>query len=117
MKQYIYADNAATTKMSDAAAHTMITLLEEAWGNPSSLYLHGQKAKEVLEQAREEIAAVIGAEPNVALKIADDGRYTVRGQSVARSEMLVLPCAQIETIKAVAGTKPHPVATIDINGT
>ncbi len=55
----IYADNAATTKMSDTAAHTMITLLEEAWGNPSSLYLHGQKAKEALEQAREEIAAVI----------------------------------------------------------
>ena len=63
----IYADNAATTKMSDAAAHTMITLLEEAWGNPSSLYLHGQKAKEVLEQAREEIAAVIGAEPREIL--------------------------------------------------
>ena len=48
----IYADNAATTKMSPAAIHTMTTLLEEAWGNPSSLYEHGQKAKEVLEQAR-----------------------------------------------------------------
>ncbi|MBO4873544.1 MAG: cysteine desulfurase [Lachnospiraceae bacterium] len=59
----IYADNAATTKMSEAAVHTMTTLLQEVWGNPSSLYVHGQKAKEVLEQAREEIAAVIGASP------------------------------------------------------
>ena len=59
----IYADNAATTKMSESAIHTMTTLLNESWGNPSSLYLHGQKAKEVLEKAREEIAAVIGAQP------------------------------------------------------
>ena len=56
----IYADNAATTKMSDKAIQTMACLLQEAWGNPSSLYVHGQKAKEVLEQAREDIASVIG---------------------------------------------------------
>ena len=59
----IYADNAATTKMSEAAVHTMVALNEECWGNPSSLYLHGQKAKEALEKAREEIAALIGAGP------------------------------------------------------
>ena len=59
----IYADNAATTRMSEAAVHTMTTLLNEVWGNPSSLYLHGQKAKEVLEKAREDVAAVIGAQP------------------------------------------------------
>ena len=59
----IYADNAATTKMSEAAIHTMVSMMNEAWGNPSSLYGHGQEAKEVLEKAREEIAAVINAEP------------------------------------------------------
>ena len=37
----IYADNAATTKMSDAAVRTMTALLGEAWGNASSLYVHG----------------------------------------------------------------------------
>lgn len=63
----IYADNAATTKMSDAAAHTMMTLINEAWGNPSSLYEHGQKAKEVLEQARADVASVIGAQPREIL--------------------------------------------------
>ena len=60
----IYADNAATTKMSDAAIHTMVSLMNEEWGNPSSLYTHGQKAREVLEKSREEVAAVIGASPD-----------------------------------------------------
>ena len=58
----IYADNAATTKMSPAAIQTMTSLLNDAWGNPSSLYAHGQKAKEILEKAREDVAGIIGAE-------------------------------------------------------
>ena len=48
--------------MSEKAIQTMTTLLEETWGNPSSLYEHGQKAKTVLENARAEIAAAIGAD-------------------------------------------------------
>ena len=63
----IYADNAATTKMSDAAIQTMINMMNESWGNPSSLYTHGQNAKEVLEKAREEVAAIIGAQPREIL--------------------------------------------------
>ena len=59
----IYADNAATTKMSEAAVRTLIETQAIGWGNPSSLYAHGQKAKEILEKAREDVAAVIGAEP------------------------------------------------------
>ena len=63
----IYADNAATTKMSEAAIHTMITTAQETWGNPSSLYQTGQKAKEVLEEARSRVAEAIGAEPREIL--------------------------------------------------
>ncbi|MCR4842924.1 MAG: cysteine desulfurase [Eubacterium sp.] len=59
----IYADNAATTRMCDAAITTMTKLMREVWGNPSSLYTHGQNAKEALEEARGEIAGVIGAKP------------------------------------------------------
>lgn len=59
----IYADNAATTKMSDKAIETMVKLMKETYGNPSSLYGIGQKAKEVLEEARADVAAVIGATP------------------------------------------------------
>ncbi len=63
----IYADNAATTKMSAAAIDTMTSYLKETWGNPSSLYSFGQTAKEALENARADIAAVIGADPKEIL--------------------------------------------------
>ena len=49
--------------MSEAAIKTMTDLMKETWGNPSSLYVFGQRAKEVLEDARASVAAVIGAEP------------------------------------------------------
>ncbi len=59
----IYADNAATTRMSAAALGAMQRCMEETWGNPSSLYGLGQRAKETLEDARARIAACIGASP------------------------------------------------------
>lgn len=59
----IYVDNAATTKMSQAALAEMQTCFEDLWGNPSSLYAVGQKAAEALWLARERIAACIGASP------------------------------------------------------
>ena len=59
----IYADNAATTKMSPASIEAMLHCMENEFGNPSSLYTIGQTAKEALEKARAEVAAVIGADP------------------------------------------------------
>ena len=57
----IYADNAATTKMSSNAINTMAHYMQDCWGNPSSLYDFGQKAAEALQSARERIASCIGA--------------------------------------------------------
>ena len=59
----IYADNAATTKISRTAVEAMLPYIEEFYGNPSSLYSFGQKAKEALESARASIAECIGAQP------------------------------------------------------
>ena len=59
----IYADNAATTKMSKTAIRAMMPYIEELYGNPSSLYSFGQMAKEAVERAREGVARCIGAEP------------------------------------------------------
>lgn len=59
----VYADNAATTKISDAALEKLNSVMKDTFGNPSSLYKVGQSAKKVLEDSREEIAALIGASP------------------------------------------------------
>jgi len=59
----VYADNAATTKISQAALQAMMPAFETYYGNPSSLHSVGQEAKEVLENARERMAACIGCEP------------------------------------------------------
>ena len=63
----IYADNAATTRPSKTAVSVMMKALEDVYGNPSSLYSTGQEAREALEQARADVAAVINAEPREIL--------------------------------------------------
>ena len=59
----VYADNAATTKISEAALRAMMPCFENYYGNPSSLHTVGQEAKEVLEDARARVAKCLGCEP------------------------------------------------------
>ncbi|MBR3043031.1 MAG: cysteine desulfurase NifS [Oscillospiraceae bacterium] len=59
----IYADNAATTKVSKTALAAMLPCFEQVYGNPSSLYAFGQEAKEKLEDARARIAKCLNADP------------------------------------------------------
>ena len=58
---FVYADHAATTQMSETAVAAMTEAMRTVWGNPSSLHTVGQEAKVALENAREEIAALLGA--------------------------------------------------------
>ncbi len=60
---YVYADNAATTKVSPTAVAAMMPFLTEEYGNPSSFYSLGQRAAEALVKARETVAECLGAEP------------------------------------------------------
>ena len=64
MKRFVYADNAATTKISQPVLEAMQPYLTECYGNPSSLYSLGSKAKEGLETARRDVAKALGAKPN-----------------------------------------------------
>ena len=59
----IYADNAATTKMSQRAIQAMLPYLDQIYGNPSSLHTEGQQAAEALANARARIAARLGCSP------------------------------------------------------
>ena len=58
----VYADNAATTRMSQAAVDAMLPFLRESYGNPSSLYTLGQKAAESLQASRETMAKYLGCD-------------------------------------------------------
>ena len=60
----VYADNAATTKMSQTAINAMLPYMERIYGNPSSLHSMGQEAAEALQSARETIAKCLNASPN-----------------------------------------------------
>ena len=60
---HVYADNAATTAMSQVAIDAMLPYLNKIYGNPSSLHSMGQEAKEALDAARETVANCLGCEP------------------------------------------------------
>lgn len=64
MDRKVYADNAATTPVDKRVVEAMLPYFTETWGNPSSLYSIGNKAKAALDEARARIAALIGAESN-----------------------------------------------------
>ena len=59
----IYADNAATTKMSTFALEAMIACMTEIYGNPSSIHSIGQQAHQTLTDSRNKIASCLGCQP------------------------------------------------------
>lgn len=59
----IYADNAATTKISQTAMRAMISAMENSYGNPSSIHQIGMAANDALQTAREQIARCLGCMP------------------------------------------------------
>lgn len=98
MMRYIYADNAATTKMSETALRVMTECMREYYGNPSSLHAEGQRAAAKLQEAREQTAACIGAQPREI--------YFTSGGSEADNQA-ILTAAQIGRAKG----KKHLIST------
>lgn len=96
--RYIYADNAATTKMSETALRVMTECMREYYGNPSSLHTEGQRAAAKLQEAREQTAACIGAQPREI--------YFTSGGSEADNQA-ILTAAQIGRAKG----KKHLIST------
>jgi selenocysteine lyase/cysteine desulfurase len=73
----IYADNAATTKISDIAFAKMLPFLQDQYGNASSQYSLGAKAKRAVEYARQQVASAIGAAPDKTRLLPAVQRVTV----------------------------------------
>jgi cysteine desulfurase len=98
MYEYVYADNAATTKVSPKVLEAMLPYFSEIYGNPSSLHTTGQKAQEALTAAREEIASLLGADSKEI--------YFTSGGSEADNQALI----SAATIGARKGKK-HIIST------
>ena len=94
----VYADNAATTKMSKTAVAAMTEYFENNFANPSSLHTLGQNAKEALEEARAQVAACLGAEPREI--------YFTSGGSEADNQA-ILSAAKLGSFK----NKKHIIST------
>ena len=62
-KRFIYADNAATTAVSEEVLAAMLPYFREGYGNASSIYKLGRDAQKAVETAREKVAKALGAEP------------------------------------------------------
>lgn len=63
-KRFVYADNAATTRVSDEVLEAMLPYFTEQYGNASSIYALGRNARKAVELSREKIASAIGALPS-----------------------------------------------------
>lgn len=86
MNRFVYADNAATTKMDKDVLKIMIKSLEEDYGNPSSIYKKGRDAKILIEKARKQVADAIGAKESEIIFTSggsEGDNYAISG--VARS--------------------------------
>ncbi len=82
----IYLDHAATTPVDPRVIEAMIPCFTEAWGNPSSIYQEGQRARSVLDMARREVAAILSARPNEIIFTAggsESDSHAIRGSAQA----------------------------------
>ncbi len=94
----VYADNAATTKMSKKAIDAMVACMNDTFGNPSSLYSIGQKAKEALDDARVRAAKCLGA---------DSGEILFTGGGSEADNQALLTAAKLGAPKG----KKHMIST------
>ena len=97
----VYADNAATTKMSKVAIDAMLPYFENIYGNPSSLHSLGQEAKEALEAARATVAQCLGCEPREII-------FTSGGSEA--DNQAILSAARYGSARARSTSSPPPLS-------
>lgn len=108
MKQFIYADNAATTKLDPTALEAMIPWLTEEYGNPSQSYAFSRGPKKILAQARETIAECIGALPEEIYFTSggtEGDNWAIKGTACGRTQKCVLLTSAFEHHAILHATK------------
>jgi cysteine desulfurase len=105
---FVYADNAATTSVSKTALNAMLPYLTENYGNPSSLHRKGFDAQLAVDKAREQVAAVLGADPRRIVFTANGTEAnnlaicgTALAQRRAKGRMVVNAAEHASVLKAM----------------
>ena len=99
MKPYIYADNAATTRLSPAALEAMLPFLKEEYGNASQPYAFSRPVKKALKKAREQIASCIHAEPSEIYFTSggtESDNWVIKGFTAGNAEQKAIITSAIE---------------------
>ena len=110
----IYADNAATTKLSPTALAAMIPYFTEGFGNPSSLYDFGTKARSALEQARADVAQCLNAQTDEIFFTSggtESDNWALRGVAEAlgrRGKHILISAIEVELLPVDAYGKVQP---------
>lgn len=104
MGKLIYADNAATTRLSDAALQAMLPYMQDEFGNTSQPYSFARAPKAALAKAREIIARCIGAFPEEIYFTSggsESNNWVLRNRAFAGSEILLSPIEHHSVLNAV----------------
>lgn len=99
MKEIIYADNAATTKLDSDAFEAMKPFLTEEYGNASQLYSFARLPKKVIKAAREKIASCINAEPDEIFFTScgtESDNWALKGTMLVHDDLRALITSQVE---------------------
>ncbi len=101
-KRFVYADNAATTRVYPEVVEAMLPYLTEIYGNPSSLHSKGMEAKKALDDARARIASAIGAKPEEIFFTScgtESDNWAIRGASSVYAKLNKISTPHIITTK------------------
>lgn len=120
----VYLDHNATTPLAPEALEAMLPFLREEYGNPSSLHWHGQRARAAVEEAREQVASLIGALASEIVFTAsgsESDNMALRGvAAAARGPRHGVVCSAVEhhavlnTVKAL-GKEGEPAAVVGVD--
>ncbi len=116
MKKFVYADNAATTPVYPEVVEAMLPVFNSEWGNPSSLHEKGRDAKDILDDARARVAAVLGADPSEIYFTScgtESDNWAIRG---AAMRMKAKGRTHIVTSKIEHHAVLHTVAALEREG-
>ena len=120
MEEPIYLDHNATTPLHPAVLEAMIESLQEHWGNPSSGHIHGRRAKAAMEEARAEVAALIGARPGEIIFTSggtEASNLAIHGAAALRPGALVTSAIEHPATRIPLHSMPDRVViTLPVDG-